>query len=53
MRLGEHDVTITDDGPHEDVNVIKIEKYPGYNKPFLVHDIAILTLAHDVKFSCK
>lgn len=51
MRLGEYDTSTVKDGPNEDVDVVHVAKHPKYNLPFATHDIAILTLKHDVNFS--
>lgn len=55
VRLGEvYDtkvVNVTEIFQREDINVIKIDKHPNYNQPPWTHDIAILTLAKDIKFT--
>lgn len=53
MRLGEYDITTTSDGPNVDVDVVRVEMHPRYNKPFMANDIAILYLKNDVEFSGK
>lgn len=49
--MGEHDTMTTKDGPTQDISVIKAVEHPKYNLPIATNDIAVLTLAHDVKFT--
>lgn len=49
MRLGEHDLTTTDDGPHEDIKITHVEKHSEYSAR--INDIAIIYLEHDVTFT--
>lgn len=51
VRLGEHNLHSEDDGPVEDIEVIKVTKHMYYDTPKHANDIAILTLARDVTFS--
>lgn len=51
VRLGEYDTSTLSDGDNEDIEVIKIDKYPGYDEKDKTGDIAILTLAKDVEFT--
>lgn len=51
VRLGEHDTTTTDDGPHKDMLVMRIEKHEDYNDEMRINDIAIIRLWGDVSFT--
>lgn len=52
-RLGEHDITTTTDGIHEDVPIIKKSVHPDYDEVLDINDIAVLTLAYDVNITGK
>ena len=52
VRLGQHDANAFE-LDNEDVKVIRMEKHPRFNKPFMSNDIAILYLERDVEFSGK
>lgn len=51
VRLGEHDTTTTEDGPHKDMLVMKIDKHAGYDDEAKINDIAIIHLWGDVQFT--
>lgn len=51
MRLGEHDTSTLDDGPHEDIKIERIDKHFDYSEKFGTNDIAILHLVRDVELT--
>lgn len=51
VRLGEHDTTTTEDGPHKDVLINYIDKHEDYNETWRINDIAIIHLWQDVSFT--
>ncbi|KAK7794493.1 hypothetical protein R5R35_004712 [Gryllus longicercus] len=51
VRVGELVVGSTRDSPHEDVAVAQALPHPGYRRPRLYHDIALLRLARPLAFS--
>lgn len=53
MRLGEHDVSTTEDGKHEDIGFVAKEKHEQYVKNMGINDIGIIYLKKDVKFNGK
>lgn len=53
VRLGEHDITSTDDGEVEDVKVVRSLPHENYNKKDGTNDIAMLYLERDVEFTSK
>lgn len=53
VRLGEHDLSTNDETRHVDIDVAKAAVYPNYDKKDGHSDLAILTLASDVTFSCE
>lgn len=53
VRLGEHDLSTTDDGEVQDVKVIKSQPHEKYNKKDGTNDIAILYLEHDVNLTSE
>lgn len=52
VRLGEHDLSITNETAHEDYNISKRIVHEGYNSNFQ-NDIAILELNRDVVFKSE
>ncbi|XP_037048485.1 venom protease-like [Bradysia coprophila] len=52
-RLGEHDISSTTDGVVEDVNVIRAERHPEYNRHDKTNDIAIIYLERDVNMTLR
>lgn len=52
VRLGEHDLSTNDETQHVDVDVVKAAAFPNYDKKDGHSDLAILTLANDVRFTC-
>lgn len=53
MRLGEHDISTTKDGKHEDIDIVGAKKHEQYIKNTGINDIAVLYLKKDVKFNGK
>lgn len=54
MRLGEHDILTMDDGIHENVPIIHVEKHPAYTtKGGAKNDIAIVYLEYNVQITGK
>lgn len=52
VRLGEYDTQSTGEPyPFQDVDVKEIITHPGFYKPALYNDIALLILAESVKFA--
>lgn len=49
--MGEHDTSTTDDGPHKDMLVMKIDRHEDYNDEMRINDIAIIRLWGDVEFT--
>ncbi|XP_034480579.1 proclotting enzyme-like isoform X2 [Drosophila innubila] len=47
-RLGEHDVSTDEDGPHVDIPIVKTAIYPHFNRLTRRGDIAILYLERNV-----
>lgn len=50
-RLGEHDLSVSDDGDTQDIKIVKSERHPSYNKRDGTSDISVLYLDHDADFS--
>lgn len=50
-RLGEHDVENVYDGMHDDVPIVRIKQHAEYDQTTKIHDIAILYLEREVKFT--
>lgn len=53
VRLGEHNISTTDDGPHQDIPVCYADKHEKYINDLNINDIALITLTHDAKFNGK
>lgn len=53
VRLGEYDVTRTDEGRHEDIAIREWRKHEHYEAKLLLNDIAMLLLERDVIFNGK
>lgn len=53
VRVGDHDISTTDDGPHQDVALSSIHSHEKYDAYLDIHDIMIITLANDVRFNGK
>lgn len=51
VRLGEHDLTRTNEARHMDVKVVRSEPHPQYNRRNGRNDIAILYLERNVPFT--
>ena len=53
VRLGEHDITTTDDTPRPvvDINIKQVIKHPNWNTVNLDNDIAIVKLSTNIAFS--
>lgn len=51
VRLGEHNLFTEDDGPNEEIEIVKVTKHMYYDTPKHANDIAVITLARDVTFS--
>lgn len=51
MRLGEYNMSSLEDGPHEDVRVVRFDKHFDYNDKYGTNDIAILHLVRNVKIT--
>lgn len=52
-RLGEHDISSTTDGSTEDINIIRSERHPNYDRRDGTSDIAVLYLEHDAELSSE
>lgn len=46
VRLGEHDISTTKDGKHEDIDIVGVEKHDQYLKNTGINDIAILYISN-------
>lgn len=53
VRLGEHDLSRTDEAQHVDVPVVKVLKHPNYTRSNGRNDIALLYLGENVQFSAR
>lgn len=53
VRLGEYDTRTTDDGPHLDVLISKVQSHEDFEPDLFLNDIAILTLERSVEFNGK
>lgn len=53
VRLGEYDITTTDDGPHEDIQIDHVEGHEDHHPILGINDIAIVYLKYHVNFNCK
>lgn len=51
VRLGEHDTSTTEDGPHKDVLINYIDRHEDFNSDLRINDIAIIHLWEDVSFT--
>lgn len=51
VRLGEHDMSTTDDGAHQDIRVCNADKHEQFNDDLNINDIAMITLVRDVEFT--
>lgn len=51
IRLGEHDLLTSEDGPHLDVDVGRAEMHEKYDEDLDVNDIAMIYLEDDVEFT--
>lgn len=51
VRLGEHDLRTTDDGPHQNIPIVRSVKHPQQYSYYKLNDIAVLHLELDVEFS--
>lgn len=51
MRLGEYDIRTIDDGPHEDIEVLRWEPHQQYDSRLIIHDIGMIYLNRDVIFN--
>lgn len=52
-RLGEHDLTRTDDSPHQDILIARSVAHEYHEPSLKLNDIGILHLQHDAEFSGK
>ncbi|XP_039967033.1 venom serine protease Bi-VSP-like [Bactrocera tryoni] len=50
VRLGEHDLSTDTETRHEDVNIVRKEAHPQYNRRNGKNDVAVLWLERNVKF---
>jgi secreted trypsin-like serine protease len=50
IRVGEYDRGVTE-GSEKDITVKRVVKHPGYNRPTISNDIALLELSQDVVFN--
>lgn len=51
VRLGEYDFTTIDDGPHEDILILRWQQHQQYNARLIIHDLGMIYLARDVFFN--
>ncbi|CAG0891588.1 unnamed protein product [Darwinula stevensoni] len=51
VRLGDHDISKTDEAQHHDYPVSRVIQHPQYNKKSFDNDIAVLELASPVPFT--
>ena len=51
VRLGEHDLLTTKDGPHQDIPIARIRAHKAYDNVFWLNDIAMIYLSRDVQFT--
>lgn len=51
VRLGEHDLTTTFDGKHDDIRLTRAVPHAQYNAELMLNDIAILYMNRDVNFN--
>lgn len=51
MRLGEFDLNAFMDGKYYDVDIARSVRHEHWYREYMINDIAILYLAHDVAFS--
>lgn len=51
VRLGEHDLSTTYDGLHQDISIDRAVPHENYDPVMLYNDIAILYLERHVQFS--
>ncbi|XP_054734614.1 uncharacterized protein LOC129242079 [Anastrepha obliqua] len=51
VRLGEHDLSTDTETRHEDINIVRKEAHPQYNKRNGKSDVAVLWLERNVQFT--
>ena len=53
VRLGEYDISRTDDGTHQDMEIFRVFPHRKYVRTPKINDIAIVLLYRDVEFTGK
>lgn len=48
--MGEYDIRVENDGPHEDIEISSSVPHEEYNDPLKINDIALIHLVRHVEF---